>query len=397
MRERQTETGSLAQNEHHWRLYFGGSETPSADVISYSGARKLKEIADVPTPNFSALKRCGAFLPINPVTIRENTETRLPSVGRSIAPGLEWRGAHYGPYPWTLTEKPYEEELIREVVLRAADKAASAHFDGLTFAAEFGKTVEHLAHTASRFNGLTRNLARRAVGLSTKPGRLAKKLKSKGPWAVFQELWLEARFAWRPLIHDVEDAQEAVKHLGDDFKYSKGTGFHGITINDSYDSGLLTVDPYVQKRVIETYTGNRIYRGASWVDFPGSFSNAVDGDVLRTGWELIPYSFVVDYFVDVGGWVNTLIPRLSGRYRGHQASIKTETTMTQEVHSYGINGATYEASPVKTVIEVREYIRFPSGVPFPPVLPRLDAAKYTDLAALFLKGKTDVFRILSRR
>lgn len=384
---------SLGTVAHHWRQYWGGSSTPTTDVLTYSGRRDLKEITDVETPQFAVLKKCGSFLPINPVRILEYSEERHPESGRFTTSAYEWRGENYSPYPWTLAAAPEDPDMRDQVIIMAAANAAASDFDALTWAAEFGKTAAHLGSVGRRFNAFASDLARRAYRYSS----AVRKAKRRGPWAIFQDLWLEARFAWRPYIYDVRGAVKALETLQNKYDINSGRGRLVQSLDASYDSGMIEVHPQIDKRVVETLVGERIYRGKSWCDFSSQNARAFGRDPLTTIYELTPYSFIVDYFVDVGGWVQTIIPRLSGRYRAHSYSYKTEYTLTQTVNSYGKAGATYDATPSKTVIKVREYVRWPTGIPVPPLLPQLTAARVTDIAAIFARGRADVFKILSGR
>jgi hypothetical protein len=51
-------------------------------------------------------------------------------------------------------------------------------------------------------------------------------------------------------------------------------------------------------------------------------------DVPATLWEIVPYSFVVDWFVNVGDWLQAITPVPGITVRGHWATTVTETEET---------------------------------------------------------------------
>lgn len=356
-------------------------------ITSYSGEQEYKFIHDIVYPGFAALKRCGEFLPLNPAVISTIVTKHIAGVGTYDEPvnGIHWEGGWWGELPWTLVEPPPDESAIESVVLTSAANAVAGEFDYLTFMAEFTKNVEYMRQVGSRFNGFTSNLA-----------KAARRFK-RNPWKAFTELWLEARYSVRPMIYDYRNAARAISSLGEDLKLSKGMGFEGENLSDSYDGGLVNQSIYSAYRITETLSGSRNYRGASWTSFDSRLARAFQADPLVTAWELVPYSFVVDWFVDIGGWVATIKPRLAGTYRGHQFSVKTVSSLTQAISRQGFNGATWAFSDTQTIIERREYTREPTGIPFPPLLPELTLPRVVDLAALFISGRDATRKILSRR
>jgi hypothetical protein len=130
--------------------------------------------------------------------------------------------------------------------------------------------------------------------------------------------WLEHSFGWTPLLHDVKDAYEAYFHLtdavdrtqvpvsgfgGDAFAYPNGTfsvpgpvaiGSGGIRIQ--YSGEQRCVEKYVVKfkgMVTKSIAATKLERGIEAYGFTPS-------EFLPTAWELLPWSFLIDYFTDIG-------------------------------------------------------------------------------------------------
>lgn len=110
--------------------------------------------------------------------------------------------------------------------------------------------------------------------------------------------WMEVRYGWRIVKYDVEDLYDALTNFDEKrtrYKRRDGASFglktYQLTPVITY-SGLgckLTRN--------ETWTGELSLRGSVVADFRPS---RITANPFRTGWEVIPYSFVVDWFLGVG-------------------------------------------------------------------------------------------------
>lgn len=124
------------------------------------------------------------------------------------------------------------------------------------------------------------------------------------------DLWLEYHFGWKPLISDVFNASEAYKRTAEK---QTGTNFSGQasqTIRSSKRRTLAfaqVAEGTIVDEITSVYTcrykGSVRYRGSSsamevhygstWPDF------------VPTAWELCPWSFLIDYFSNVGDLANS--------------------------------------------------------------------------------------------
>lgn len=62
--------------------------------------------------------------------------------------------------------------------------------------------------------------------------------------------------------------------------------------------------------------------------------------LLSVGWEMIPFSFVADWVVDVGSWLRAWEPKPWILYLGSCVSVKTETTRISSGASVGMGYGT---------------------------------------------------------
>jgi hypothetical protein len=200
--------------------------------------------------------------------------------------------------------------------------------------------------------GQTLGLARGVKKVVTFAGDLYRSVKSRRPVGVIAEflgrnptrkfnrtktaaeLWLEYQYGWRPLVQTIYDCADQL------FKPSLGDSWPLLVLKTR--AGVHT--PYQVNRVNpnwvpyrETLSGvisqrselmvqwgippSRLLDYAKWTSFNPS------GII----WENLPYSFVVDWLIDVGGWLRNLESAMiyhSAFVRGYYT-----TTMSSEFRS----------------------------------------------------------------
>lgn len=192
-----------------------------------------------------------------------------------------------------------------------ADAAAKLWdgFDALTFLAELDKSV-----------ALLLNLRRKAKELlSRKPA--AKKGSDE---------WLQWEYGWLGIARDIESITGALK---DKFRPGIQRYHSGSSTTFRYDEIRDIVLPNKEHHYV------RVRRDVE-VSSIGAYAAKVGLDLdtfinpALTGWEIIPYSFVIDWFVDIGTWIKTLSTLAivdsdtgSGgwacNYKGHYEVIRT--------------------------------------------------------------------------
>lgn len=406
MRIRSTTTGGFTTPNVLAKYRISDGLLISPGVTTYSGAEKVKFVKDVVTANFFTLQESGGFLPLNPFEVN-TTETTITAGSGSedyAAHDSRWTGSFVPNWTGQTLFVPELTDSLRDAaVLSAAANASQAAFDVSTWLGEFNDTVGTMKQVGGLFATATSRMAEVAYDLariarsSRKPKALKKfKGNPRSAFDQFSDLWLLGRYGIRPLIYDFYSAQKAMEVL------MKGTTIvrgRGRTTESDGDSVVTTgtLDAQTDVTWAETLTWERSYNGFAYCQFSSSKQAAFQFNPLVTAWELTPYSFIIDWFIDVGSWVQTLTPRMNGDYLGIALGVHTRSTHTityrEDTHS-GVVGSQSGASKVTVV---NSYTRGSAEIPFPPLLPRLDIPKVIDLVAIFLGGKGKVGRTLSRR
>jgi hypothetical protein len=201
-----------------------------------------------------------------------------------------------------------------QALMNFVSKARSTQtkFQGGIFLGELSKTLHQIRHPAQALR----------AGVGEYLGFLKKRrhnIKPTQKRKFLSETWLEYSYGWKPLIHDIQDACKAALHerslrntipisgSGSSDEHSElGTGFVGPSSCVAYRLQQLS-------KVKVKYYGAVFCSAESAASFQQknfgldlSFSNFVP-----TLWELIPYSFLVDYFVNIGDLLSALSFRRS--------------------------------------------------------------------------------------
>jgi hypothetical protein len=185
-------------------------------------------------------------------------------------------------------------------------------FQGGVFVGELKETIHLIRHPLLALRqGLSRHL-----DLVAKRARRIRKISNMK--RMVAETWLETSFGMKPLLSDIDNAADAMAQFivdptKQEFKTLTAQGFHE-TANDAELSnfGMTSFSWYdVRVRSIRKRTATVKYLACIGVS-PSVRSSALQkvglnfASFIPTMWELIPYSFVVDYFTNVGDIIQGL-------------------------------------------------------------------------------------------
>lgn len=275
-------------------------------------------------------------------------------------------------------------------VARVTSNMTAGTLESLVTLGESQKTVAHLAQTAARIARIVRAIKSgnfRAIAPQTWHGYLAKKKKvpTTNVLDFFNDAWLEARYAWRPLIIDAENV---VKLLQSDHQMAPRKTFRGL-----YNEEL----PSVTEEASLFFNG-KTYRGTVTTELRSTvragilaqpkMNNSLGHELgaLNFGslvWELIPYSFVVGWFVNV----SSILDRANFQAAFESlAEWLTFTDTCKQTYTMTHVNDTALSSPVTITVTKSVKTRdpgLPVGKPFINI--DLDVFKLIDMVALLRK------------
>jgi len=163
--------------------------------------------------------------------------------------------------------------------------------------------------------------------------------------------WLELRYGWFPLMMSVEGTLKALSQKVQDRKTSRSQSLlNGGTVvsssnfldayNDMWYDTSVTTTALVRSGVMYSHDLALLSEnlGLSLSDVPSAM------------WELLPYSFVVDWFLNVSNIIGALTPRAGITTRAAWTSVTHTRTVKRTVTNYalgaGLVGFTLDTSPV---------------------------------------------------
>jgi hypothetical protein len=216
-------------------------------------------------------------------------------------------------------------------------------------------------------------------------GKRLLKLSSWAPkgWKGMSSDWLSGRYGWRTLIYDLQDLNKAIRKLeASRTRYSetKGTKF-STKVFDSWEVDLGS-------------PGTRHFQTTDSVTI--GINGCVVADIeipdyqfnlLLTGWEKIPFSFVIDWFVSIGKSLATIV--FLGDQKRYTASygisITHERSAEMQIeHGIGRSGSDWQNGYCWTQIQQR----IPCDIPLlPHFRVNLSSAKILDLLGLVIQRR----------
>lgn len=175
--------------------------------------------------------------------------------------------------------------------------------------------------------------------------------------------WLELQYGWRPLLQDVYGAAELTAQRVSDEVHSKASG--SATLSDreiikrvevgyspigsaGRDNVTITIKRFIQAKYVCSFSvANPASRSLSQMGFTNP---------ALLAWELLPYSFIVDWFIPIGNYLSTLDATLGMNFQGGCVTLfeRYELEETREgtgkyVSFYRMVGSTYGSSSIVSV------------------------------------------------
>jgi len=304
----------------------------------------------VRTPNFWALRRTGAPLPENNFSYQkdergtgyydfqgerrqgQNRQILLMRVPKTTLHNLPDHGA-------SLSLFDLQHRLI--------SRARTSDFSLPITLVEGRRTVGMVAQTATNLAGVIYNLRRGnltgALGsLGIVPTRTQRSRfdrdYGRNPAVTAGNYWLQYQYGWKPLLSDVKNAAEALAKAVSRNGESMVSTIRATTRLDritNYPNYTLMVNPQFKA---DAGLVVKLTRRAVWrfcpraADLPGLFGLTNPAEVL---WEVIPYSFVADWFLPIGKYLSTLDAPLRFQHVSGSTGYRSEETISYTMKTGG--------------------------------------------------------------
>lgn len=268
-----------------------------------------------------------------------------------------------------------DESYLSGLIQEAQSSIYSSGHDTLTFISELHKVRDLFAKIAERH--IRRILSNQASSNRTLKREAFRRLKNK------PGEWLEARYGWRTLLYDLKDLHGAILTMDDHRKrWSQRAGFSqsGVSVVPSTETST-----YIGSYVFNTTTEWEVsYRGSVVADIsPPQFAF----NPVTTAWELLPWSFVIDWLIGIGTWLNSLsfLTLSNGHVSSGGYQVRLRRTLDRRVLSWKVvAGVTYSGvRELQYEMNTITQKRIPMSASYLPAIRlKLGLAKVVDLGAL---------------
>lgn len=209
-------------------------------------------------------------------------------------------------------------------------------YDLLTELAEAQKTakliltlIQAVRHPIQSFLDFRRTLL--------KNGKLSPKLIKEA----LEKKWMEYRYAIMPLAYSVQDAMKLAKEKGDIYKTDRKSREFSYTTGSRPSSSQNSLYSWTSEEVQVRIS----VVGRARFDPDELYLRLFDQigiNPFKTAWELIPYSFVIDWFANIGDWV---LARTAGLGPGAQQRLFCQSIKEiRTVSTYVVDEREWKAS-----------------------------------------------------
>lgn len=275
------------------------------------------------TPGYYTLRQQRKFLPVEPYNFQnytgKGTVADIPGTAFKAAVLDNSEGGFYivpyilGTMPGITESTNLAALLTTRVASKLRVKIQSTSMMLPVTIVEAKKTVRSVASIArdiaTSFRALCRGQPREAINVmiygsqggartTTLDGALAKR-------------WLEWSYAVKPMVYDAQGLAlglaKVVTHERNSLMHIKATD------REFFDRKAGQLNPlpnqlYNQQQA----SGSLSCKGEVWAKMGQLTDQVLDdsgfSDILGSAWELIPYSFVVDWFLPIGNWLSSFRP-----------------------------------------------------------------------------------------
>lgn len=214
------------------------------------------------------------------------------------------------PDPSAFVLAEVDNEVIRKIVSQI--RSAETSLRGLVSAGEMAQTLRMLASArTSLYRGVLDYLS-----FAKKRKKKEKNLRERG--RQLADGWLEYSFGWRPFISDLDNGAKALARINHYrsprvplmASASQEVPSSWTSLNRSF--GLITLRVKVQLGNRYSY---KLYGSCGVNPHESVILNEIGfrlDEFVPTIWELIPYSFLVDYFTNTGAIIDALSVNTGG-------------------------------------------------------------------------------------
>lgn len=258
----------------------------------------------------------------------------------------EWKGYPIYSLPNSLTPPQDVLDRVRNRAIRTFIQRANQARSTILGGQDLGEWKETVRAVTNPLGTLKRFILDH-VAVSKKRLRRIKRSGSTSFQKVLADTYLEFTFGWNPLASDIGQAVGALRTRYNNPDKVNISANASESFSSSNTMATLFQSNYIRavQSVLSYGTVQHRLKGCVLTDVTDGTRSVqqvlglLPENFVPTVWELIPYSFVVDYFVNIGDIVNAYA------FRRSNLSWGVETKRTLSIKKYG-SVSTYNNAPI---------------------------------------------------
>jgi hypothetical protein len=199
---------------------------------------------------------------------------------------------------------------------QAAADVSAPDFDGATFVAELGELLRMLRRPLKAYSDVLKGIQRKMRTSKGSHGVTVSKFISAN--------WLQYRYGIMPIVYDTEDVLEAIDNLN--HHVLRYTARGSASDNESSTTEDTRTGYWRVTRTTSTSHSVTCRAGIIYTsDTRNSFGRNA-ADTPNAVWEVVPFSFVADWFANIGDFVGAITPKIGVNVLGSWTSYETLST-----------------------------------------------------------------------
>lgn len=331
-------SGSIFPTKWEWTHAYSNGNPQVVGSTAGNGQGLMSAMHDVVVPNFKQRLKNGEII-MNGMTLTKYERTYSPGrVTEGPVSGPHWL---LGPAGSTCThtgdmlgfiEGPAQQGLTGDisvgtessrmrdrVLIDAYAKMNTADIAGLFFMKELDQTLQMLRRPLqSTIKHLNHAHSVMAKMLRTRKFVVPRSLRSASlTTQAAGAAWLEVRYGMKPLMLDCESAIEIVEKqrsaIGEQILVARGGESREFTLTSPF-SNLPTMTSWTANGVLKrhrrlgAFAGVIYRRNLTDEAYLRQTLGTRPSDLPSSLLEIIPYSFVAEWFVNIGSWIKAVTP-----------------------------------------------------------------------------------------
>lgn len=333
------------------------------------------------TPNWKTAKK-QIPLPNNPYFV-ETTEI-IGSTGTyevvDTNPLTGYRKVHFGNVQQTAVAASVSTSevdgyssamaaLDRRTIIALRNSMKDMRINVAQFIAERNQTINMIAQTAhdmaAAINALKKcdyvGAAKNLGVAASRKSRVSKKFKrqwEKDQARAIARGWLQLSYGWRPLIADAIGAAEALAKAAEQYMFDKISTRRSQTLSQTINTPLTSgwTGYNTEVRTMEISISYVLFYKVD-MKLAGGMSSLGLTNPATIAWELMPWSFVIDWFVPIGNWIASLDAEAGTTFSTGTRSQKVVIRNEGERNGYFRSGTTTLQGSARASVVRKAYTR----------------------------------------